>query len=116
HFRCAIEKGGNAYDPNYTHVHADLKREHDLYLLDDVPHNFDYNALYTQITGSFDAQRKGVTAETISFEDAPKFVISTNWVFRYDKDATSTNRRFKEYKFSNFWNIENRPVDRFRKS
>ncbi|MGO3183159.1 MAG: hypothetical protein ACTIJ9_10035 [Aequorivita sp.] len=116
HFRPSIQKGGNAYDPTYTHVHADLKKEHDLYLLDDVPSNFNYNALYTHITGSIDAQRKGVTAETISFEDAPKFVISTNWAVRYEAEATSTNRRFKEYKFSDFWNINNTPDAYFKKS
>ncbi|MCK9235780.1 MAG: hypothetical protein M0P09_05615 [Acholeplasmataceae bacterium] len=116
YFRPTIEKGGNAYDPNYTHVHADLKLEHDIYIIDDVPMNFNYNALYTHITGSIDAQRKGVTAETIPFEYAPKFVISTNWAVRYDENATSTNRRFIEYKFSNFWNIENTPVQYFGKS
>lgn len=116
YFRPVIEKGGNAYDPNYIHVHADLKLEHDIYLIDDVPMNFNYNALYTHITGSIDAQRKGVTAETIPFEYAPKFVISTNWAVRYDENATSTNRRFIEYKFSNFWNIENTPVSYFGKS
>ncbi len=116
HFRPSIQKGGKAYDPNYTHVHADLKQEHDLYLIDDVPSGFDYNALYTHITGSIDCQRKGVTAETIEFEDAPKFVISTNWAVRYDANAGSTNRRFKEYKFSKFWNINNTPDKYFGKS
>lgn len=116
YFRPSIEKGGNAYDPTYTHVHADLKMEHDLYLLDDVPSNFNYNALYTHITGSIDAQRKGVTAENIPFEYAPKFVISTNWAVRYDEKAVSTNRRFIEYKFTDFWNIENTPVKYFGKS
>lgn len=113
HFRNYIIKGGNSYDPNYTHVHADLKLEHDLYMLDDVPHNFDYNALYTHITGPIDAQRKGTTAETIQFEDAPKFVITTNWAVRYDENATSTNRRFKEFKFSDFWNLHNTPDKMF---
>lgn len=116
HFRNSITKGGAAYDPKYTHVHADLKKEHDLYLIDDVPSNFDYNALYTNITGAIDAQRKGKTAETIEFKDAPKFVISTNWAVRYDAEATSTNRRFIEYKFSNYWNFKNKPIDVFKKS
>lgn len=116
YFRPSIEKGGNAYDPNYTHVHADLKLEHDIYIIDDVPMNFNYNALYTHITGSIDAQRKGVTAETIPFEYAPKFVISTNWAVRYDEKAVSTNRRFIEYKFTDFWNMENTPVQYFGKS
>lgn len=116
HFRCSISKGGNAYDPNYTHVHADLKTEHDFYLLDDVPSNFNYDALYTNITGSIDAQRKGKEAETIDFADTPKFVISTNWAVRYDADAVSTNRRFVEYKFSDYWSINKQPTDVFQKS
>lgn len=116
HIRVSITKGGNSYDPKYTHVHADLKKEHDVYLLDDVPSNFDYNSLYTNITGSIDAQRKGAKAETIEFADTPKFVISTNWAVRYDAEATSTNRRFVEYKFSDFWNIDNQPLSVFGKS
>lgn len=116
YFRCSIEKGGLSYDPKYTHVHADLKKEHDLYLIDDVPANFDWLATYTNITGGIDAQRKGVTAETITFEDAPKFIFSTNYAVRYDSDATSTNRRFIEYKFTNFWNINNKPNDYFNES
>lgn len=109
YFRPSITKGGRAYDPNYTHVHGDLKREHDLYFIDDVPCNFNYNDLYTNITGSIDAQRKGTVAETISFEDAPKFVVTTNWVVRHSKEATSTNRRFREYKFTDFFNMNNTP-------
>lgn len=116
YFRPSIEKGGKAYDPKYTHVHADLKQEHDLYLIDDVPSNFDFNALYTHITGSIDVQHKGKTAENISFNDSPKFVISTNWAVRHDAEAASTNRRFKEYKFSKFWNINNTPDQYFGKS
>ena len=114
-FRKSIEKQGKAYDPNYTHVHADLKQEHDLYLIDDVPANFDYNALYTNITGSIDAQRKGTVAETIDFKDAPKFVITTNWAVRYDKNAGSTNSRFIEYQFSNFFNSNHEPKEVFEK-
>lgn len=116
YFRKEIYKGGNSYDPNYTHVHADLHSEHDIYLIDDAPANFDYNALYTNITGSITAQRKGSAAEVIPFGDAPKFVVSTNWVFRYDDEAASTNRRFREFQFSDFFNITNTPEKVFGKT
>lgn len=112
-FRVSIGKGGNSYDPTYRHVHADLKQEHDLYLIDDVPASFDYDSLYTHITGDVDCQRKGVTAERIEFKDSPKWCISTNWAVRYDANADSTNRRFREYKFSRFWNIDHTPKDYF---
>lgn len=83
-------------------------------MLDDVPRNFDYNSLYTNITGDITAERKGAHAVIIPFKDAPKFVVTTNWAVRYEKEATSTNRRFVEYKFTDFWNNDDkRPEDYF---
>lgn len=107
------KRGGTEFEPGYRHVFADLQKYHDVYIIDDVPANFNYDALYTQITGDITAERKGTQAVVIPFQDAPKFVITTNWAVRYDKDATSTNRRFIEYKFSDFWNNHNKPNDFF---
>ena len=107
------KRGGTEFEPGYRHVFADLQKYHDVYIIDDVPANFNYDALYTQITGDITAERKGTQAVVISFQDAPKFLITTNWAVRYDKDATSTNRRFLEYKFSDFWNNHNKPNDFF---
>lgn len=116
YFRPTIFKGGEEYDPSYIHVHADLEPEHDIYYIDDVPRSFNYNALYTNISNAIFCQRKGTRGNTIPFEYTPKFVISTNWAFRYDKEASSTNRRFREYKFTNYWNIENTPLSHFGKT
>lgn len=116
YFRPTIFKGGEEYDPSYIHVHADLEPEHDIYYIDDVPRSFNYNALYTNISNAIFCQRKGTRGNTIPFEYTPKFVISTNWAFRYDKEASSTNRRFREYKFTNYWNIENTPLNHFGKT
>ncbi|GEM_PF-1584892 len=107
------KRGGTEFEPGYRHVFADLQKYHDVYIIDDVPANFNYDALYTQITGDITAERKGTQAVVIPFQDAPKFVITTNWAVRYDKEATSTNRRFIEYKFSDFWNTNNKPDDYF---
>lgn len=106
-------RGGSEFDTGYRHVFGDLQKYHDFYIIDDAPASFNYDALYTNITGDITAERKGVDAITINFKDAPKFVITTNYAIRYDKNATSTNRRFLEYKFSNFWNDDNRPNNYF---
>lgn len=116
HIRCSIEKGGDAYNPSYIHNYADLYPKHDIYIIDDLPCNFNYDALFTSITGGITAQRKNIPAEEIFFEDAPKFVLSTNYAVRYDDNASSTNRRFREYKFSKFWNINYTPKDVFEKA
>ncbi len=106
-------KGGNEFDSSYTHVFADLERKHKIYIIDDVPAGFKYDDLYTNILGGINCQRKGSKAELIEFEQAPKFVITTNWVIRYDEKNSSTNRRFLEYKFSNYYNQFKTPLDDF---
>ena len=112
--RFSNKRGGNEFDTGYRHVFADLEKYHNVYVLDDVPRNFDYNSLYTNITGDITAERKGAHAVIIPFKDAPKFVVTTNWAVRYEKEATSTNRRFVEYKFTDFWNNDDkRPEDYF---
>jgi hypothetical protein len=106
-------KGGNEFDGNYRHRFADLERAHKVYVIDDVPASFKYDDLYTNIAGDISCERKGKTAETINFKDAPKFVITTNWAVRYDDEATSTNRRFIEFQLTDFFNINNTPKDVF---
>jgi hypothetical protein len=107
-------KGGNEFDASYTHVFADLERKHKIYIIDDVPAGFKYDDLYTNILGGINCQRKGSKAELIEFEDSPKFVITSNWVVRYDEKNASTNRRFLEYKFSSYYNQHNTPKDDFK--
>ena len=109
--RGTISRGGVQIDLKYRHAFADLQKYHDVYVLDDVPAGFDYNALYTQITGDITAERKGINAVTIPFQDAPKFIITTNYAVRYDENAGSTNRRFIEYKFTDFFNEHHTPFD-----
>jgi hypothetical protein len=106
-------KGGNEFDPGYTHVFADLYKKHKVYAIDDVPAGFKYDDLYTNILGGINCQRKGLTAELIPFEETPKFMITSNWVFRYDEKNASTNKRFLEYKFTNYYNQHHSPKDDF---
>lgn len=107
-------KGGNEFDANYTHVFADLEKKHKVYIIDDVPASFKYDDLYTNILGGINCQRKGVNAELIPFEESPKFVITSNWVIRYDENNASTNKRFLEYKFTNYYNQNYSPEKEFK--
>jgi hypothetical protein len=108
-----MQKGGLEFDASYTHVFADLERKHRIYIIDDVPASFKYDDLYTNILGGINCQRKGSKAELIEFKDSPKFIITTNWVVRYDSKNASTNARFLEYKFSNYYNQYHTPKDDF---
>jgi hypothetical protein len=110
----SIFKGSNSeFDPNYQFNWDDLDISHNTYIIDDVKYNFKYDDLYTNILGSISAHRKGRKAETIDFEDTPKFMITTNWVVMYDEQNTSTNRRFIEYQLTDYYNKDNKPEKEF---
>ena len=109
-----ILKGGKEFDSNYRHNFDDLHKSHKVYVIDDVPACFNYNDLYTNISGDISCGRKGISSEIIPFQETPKFIITTNWAVRYDHEAQSTNRRFYEYKFTNFFNQDLKPEDIFK--
>jgi hypothetical protein len=108
-----LVKGGNEFDPNYTHVFADLDKKHNLYIIDDIPAGFKFDDLYTNISGAISCQRKGVTAELIEFKDTPKFAITSNWAVRHNDNCASTVGRFIEYKFTNYYTNNLKPSDDF---
>ena len=109
-------KGGLEFQGKYIHNFADLDKSYSLYSLDDIPAGFNYNDLYTNITGGITIQPKGKKAQTIEFEDSPKFLITTNYLFRYDEESTSTNRRFIEYKIKPYYDISHTPKMEFNQT
>lgn len=112
-FTPSIIKGGTEFDPNYRHVHAGTESIHKLYFIDDVPRNFNYHALYTNISGGISAERKGTKAVEIPYSHSPKFMITTNWVVPRNNDEASTIARFAEYQLSNFFNANHTPQQYF---
>ena len=107
-------KSGNEFDGSYRHRFADLDRADNIYVLDDVYTGFNYNDLYTNISGDISCEPKGKTAFTIPFSKAPKFVITTNNAVQYDSESTSTRRRFLEFKLKAYFNLVNKPIDVFK--
>lgn len=112
-FAPSIIKGGTEFDPNYRHNHAGTESIHKLYFIDDVPRNFNYHALYTNISGGISAERKGTKAVEIPYSHSPKFMITTNWVVPRNNDEASTIARFAEYQLSNFFNANHTPQQYF---
>lgn len=110
-----LQKAGYEFRGDYIHNYADLDKSYSCYLVDDVPAKFNFNYLYTPITQGINVQPKGKQAVQIEFEDSPKFLITSNWLVRYDEDDASTNARFIEYKIKPYYNINHRPKNEFEK-
>jgi len=110
-----LQKAGDEFRGDYIHNYADLDKSYNCYLVDDVPAKFNFNYLYTPITQGINVQPKGKQAVQIEFEDSPKFLITSNWLVRYDENDASTNARFTEYKIKPYYNINHRPRNEFGK-
>ena len=80
------------------------------------PCNFNFNSLYTQITGGINAQLKGSKANMIEREESPKFLITSNYLFRCDVNDASTVARFCEFKVKPYYNVNFSPKDEFRQT
>ena len=113
YFTKTLVKGGNEFDGAYRHNYAELDLSHNVYVIDDAPAGFNYNDLYTQSTGAISVQPKGVKAFEIPFEDTPKFVITTNYIFRLNKNDASSVARFIEMKFKSYYSNEHPPQKEF---
>lgn len=116
HVKKGLIKGGNEFNAAAQFNYNDLDPCHDVYVIDDVPAAFKFDDLYTQILGPISAEKKHLKPLDIPFEDTPKFIITSNWVIPYDEKNVSTNRRFVEFKFSDYYNLNNSPIDEFKKS
>ena len=110
-----LQKGGDEFRGDYIHNYAELDKSYNCYFIDDVPAKFNFNHLYTPITQGINVQPKGKQAFQIEFEESPKFLITTNWLVRYDENDASTNARFVEYKIKPYYNQTNTPFDEFGK-
>jgi hypothetical protein len=106
-------KGENEFNPDYEFRWNDLDKSYNLFCIDDAPAGFKYQSLYTTITGGINVQKKGLKAEMIEREDSPKFLITTNYLFRCGKNDASTEARFYEYKFKPYYNASFTPKDEF---
>ena len=111
-----IIKGGNEFDGSYRHRFADLDESYKLYVIDDVPASFNYDDLYTNVVGGISVEPKGKASREIKFNESTKFLITTNWAIRYDEKQASTNRRFIEFKLTDYFNQNRTPKDVFKQT
>jgi hypothetical protein len=83
--------------------------------VDDVEASFPYDTFYSMITNDSSVRRKGKTDLEINFKDLPKFLVSTNYVVRFNAENSSDFRRFQEYKLSKYYSKDRTPLDEFGK-
>jgi hypothetical protein len=80
-------------------------------LLDDMPKQFKFEPLFTNITNSLTVEGKGQPAFTLDFQDSPKWLITTNYVIK--GEGASFDRRRHIVEFSDHYNKNPHPLEEF---
>jgi len=79
----------------------------------DVNKNFDFEKLFSIVTDELNVEKKQLPAFSMSFEDSPKIIISTNYTLK--GEGASYKARMFELEFSDFYNEKHTPLDDFKK-
>lgn len=85
----------------------------ELVFIDDLRVNFDFEALFPEITGDFQVEGKGIKKYTLHRSVAPKILISTNHAIK--GEGSSFRDRQILLGFSDYYNDHHKPVDDFGK-
>jgi hypothetical protein len=79
----------------------------------DVKRDFDFERLFSVTTDDMTIENKNEKPFTLSFDDSPKILVSTNFTIK-GQGASYEDRLF-EVEFSDCYNEKHKPLDDFRK-
>lgn len=109
----AIEDGKNLKFNNQF-IFSKIKPGSRLLVLDDARRGFDFEKLFSAITGQLTVERKYENSLSIPFEISPKILITSNYTI--PGEGSSHRRRRIEYALSETYTEENRPDVKFGKT
>lgn len=81
---------------------------------DDLKENVDFEDYYTMISSGIEVEKKGKQSFLIDFEDAPKILLSSNYLIKGD-GGNSDLRRRHEFEIANHYNKDSTPEMEFGK-
>ena len=86
----------------------------DLVAYDDLKENVQFEEFYTMITSGIEVEKKGKQSFFIEFEDAPKLILSSNYLIKGDGGSSDLRRRY-EFEVANHYNKDFTPEMEFGK-
>ncbi len=92
-----------------VHIFERINRDTDLMLIDDADQYMDFNFFYGSITGDMEINEKHVKSQSLTYEESPKMVITSNFAPR--NNDSSTSRRLFYVVFSDWYHEANEDND-----
>lgn len=108
----AIEDG-RRFDGNNRFAYQKVNIDSQVIIYDDISYKFPFDKLFHSITDGLEVEKKNKDAFTIPFVSSPKYLITTNYVIQ--GEGISLLDRMYEIEFSDYYNLNHRPVNDFDK-
>ena len=102
HVRPCVYEDGKFFHTKDKFAFTQLEYNTRIFVIDDIPNNFDFTKLFPLITEKAVIERKYQNKYTIPFDRSPKIVITTNYVL--DGLDESTKRRKLDFILSSHYN------------
>ena len=107
-----VIEDGKKFDPRGQFSYQKVNKDTQIFLLDDVPKNFNFESLFSIITEGMTVEKKGQDAFQIPFRESPKISLTTNYTIK--GDGASFNRRVFEVEIANYFNENHTPEEEFK--
>ena len=114
HIKNVVVEDGKRFDPKGQFAYQKVNKDTQIFLLDDVPKNFNYEFMFSIATEGMTVEKKGKDAFKIPFKESPKLSITTNYTIK--GDGPSFKRRVFEVELANYFNDEHTPEKEFKHS
>lgn len=111
--RNVVSEDGRNFNPSKNFAFQRVKADTNIIAFDDIGKNYPFERLFSIITDGIAIEEKNKGEIFLSFKDSPKIVISTNFSIKGVDDST-IDRQFP-IEFSDYYNMNHRPVDDFGK-
>ena len=107
-----VIEDGKKWDSKSQFAYQKVNKDTQIFFIDDVVKNFDFEQLFSVITNGMSVEKKGQDPFKIDFVDSPKITISTNYTIK--GEGPSFNRRIFEVEIANYFNDTHTPFDEFK--
>lgn len=111
HIKSIVVEDGKKFDPRGQFAYQKANKDTQIFLLDDVSKNFNFESLFSIITEGMTIEKKGQDAFQIPFKESPKISITTNYTVK--GSGASFYRRVFEVEIANHFNENHTPEDEF---
>lgn len=112
HIKNVVVEDGKKFDSKAQFAYQKVNDDTQIFLMDDVPKNFNFENLFSVVTEGMTIEKKGQDAYQIPFKESPKLSITTNYTVK--GSGASFNRRVFEVEIANYFNDTYTPEDEFK--